>query len=504
MSASPFASILSRIQRFTIQGAVDATLPLAMAKAFHAAGHPIVCDPTSTTWWIYDGRDWLRQNDKGMLHLLTILEESGKILHGTIGKFDAKGKSAPDPVPVELTARSQKNVLEKLRSISFCHRPEALEQQVASPWVRWADELIRVENNEIVRRPLGPDVFHLLGFDFPFDGQVGNLEINRFLSQLVAPAPTLAAEDLQAYQAMVTYRTRTILHWIGGTILRRQPMWALGLLGAPGRGKGTLLLALQGLFPAKSRTAFRIDDIAHEYNIGQLIGSAVNIATETAPARVPANCVATLKALVMQESIRGRNIFNDPFFMTPKTAIAFSANTEPTFSTDDAAIFERFCWVDCGESTEQSWRERSDVNPNLVAEIAANIDQLARQAVASYLADKAAGYDPIADPLGRSRREASAANSRSEMLFLEEHMTHKPGEMTPLIEVFEKFNATMKDNGKGQRLSRKQFSDTLIGFGKKVVRSKAAKYRDQSVLMDYVFSDSANYSTASIVGSIEF
>lgn len=501
MSVSVFSSI--RISPLVIdrgekkQYPVDTLVADKLVELLETSGHPVRQCQSSDDWFVYANLDWIKFDRRELEVFIGQICHSKNIMEMGYVWDAAKKKHTPDPLNVQrviLSGKQIKDVVSRMETHHHVAIKGLTQDRIACAWTRFGSELISMDRQgTIQRKPVTADMDHLLSFDFDFNWTVEDRtsdemdRIKGFLNDLVSPAidDDATAEEIELADALRMSRLRALKHWIGAMAVRHRLPWAMGLIGPAGRGKGTLLNALQSVIPSYARTPYELHGVDDETRVAHLATSAVNICLENSWARVDATATARLKSIILGESVAGRHLYGRRFEVRPNVAFAFSANNEPTFVTDDDAIFERFLFIDCGANIGESFRANGKGDPGLGAWIEENIKYLILDSIRSYQADLVEGYNPFRDPNMKKRRAESAQASRSEMLFVDQEMIKDPEAVTLVKHALQAYNAWMGDAHKGQQLSQAKFAATLRGFGVRAEKSGKKVYRNELVIYGY-------------------
>jgi energy-coupling factor transporter ATP-binding protein EcfA2 len=326
----------------------------------------------------------------------------------------------------------------------------------------------------MICEPVSPDHYYKvsIGVDW-YQTYKDDQLLNNYLYDMCTPSVD-SGLSVDEMTELTDWRLDCILYFCGAMILRKE-CFALGIIGEPGRGKGTLLKLIESLIPDKSVKSYislhRLEDNSY---LEALCRSSLNVEyDEVTKCSVSAKSTAELKKIVLGEPCQVRKLYANTYNIEPRVAMCLAANKEPKFETEDEAIFDRFIFLDVGENIGNK-RTNGEGNPNLGRDLTLpkRRQTFAIMAVQKWIEITSKGIDLRASSWAKKARQKSAMNSTGATQFLAEHYRQSEGAVVSLAEVYSHFTSVTPVT---YQVTIKSFAEKLKGLGVRVDKYTSRK-----------------------------
>ena len=200
----------------------------------------------------------------------------------------------------------------------------------AAPGLCFENGFLRLDGAQLVLEPHSPEYRARHAYNFAFDRTLLCPVWHQYLASVWEPDSD-RAEKVMAIQ-----------EFIGAALFGIAPKFktALMLHGEADTGKSVCLTILRGLFPRGTVSSIGLHEFESEYSRARLAGKLLNVVAEVPNAELIRS--EAFKAIVAGDQISGRQIYQQPFDITPIAAHAFAANSLPHVSDRSEGVWTRW------------------------------------------------------------------------------------------------------------------------------------------------------------------
>ncbi|HOW60030.1 MAG TPA: phage/plasmid primase, P4 family [Candidatus Omnitrophota bacterium] len=130
----------------------------------------------------------------------------------------------------------------------------------------------------------------------------------------------------------------------------------LFLIGSGANGKSTLLFVIESILGKENCCAIPLEKLSDKFSLAQLLGKAVNIASET-PSK-SFLCDEKLKAIVSGDLVQAEKKFQSPFSFRPFAKFIVACNEIPRTEDKTNALYRRLLILRFGKSYGEGEQDR--------------------------------------------------------------------------------------------------------------------------------------------------